>query len=57
MENGIDLWITPAALSAARGGLASTGVSKMNQPWTYTGHPVITLPAVLNENEKLPLGI
>lgn len=55
--NGIDLWITPAAPGAAPKGLASTGVSKMNQPWTYTGHPVMTLPAGLCKNTKLPLGI
>jgi len=57
MENNIDIWIAPSALGPAPKGLTSTGDSKMNQPWTYSGHPVITLPAGFSDKEQLPLGV
>ncbi len=53
---GIDLWITPAATSSAPLGLASTGVSAMNLPWTLLGLPALTLPdRALSDG--LPMGV
>jgi len=43
-EAGVDLWIAPAATGVAPPGLASTGDSIMNLPWTHCGLPTIGLP-------------
>ncbi len=55
-EHAVNLWLCPAAIGAAPRGLASTGDPIMNLPWTYSGLPVITLPADTT-NDRLPLGI
>ena len=53
---GIDLWVSPAAPGAAPHGLASTGNSAMNLPWTQAGLPALTLPMGRAQN-GLPLGL
>ncbi len=55
-DNNIDLWISPAAQGPAPRGLDFTGDPIMNLPWTYSGLPVISLPAGFNE-EGLPMGL
>lgn len=42
--HGIDLWISPAAPSAAPKGLTSTGDPVMNLPWTQAGLPTLGIP-------------
>lgn len=54
-ENGIDVWLSPAAPGEAPEGMA-TGSPLMNLPWTYSGLPVITLPLGKSKN-NLPLGL
>jgi Asp-tRNA(Asn)/Glu-tRNA(Gln) amidotransferase A subunit family amidase len=51
----VDLWLAPAATGPAPHGLASTGDSIMNLPWTYAGLPVVSVPAGVDEG--LPLGL
>jgi Asp-tRNA(Asn)/Glu-tRNA(Gln) amidotransferase A subunit family amidase len=55
-RGGIDLWICPAAVGPAPEGLASTGETVMNLPWTHAGMPALTLPAGQAAN-GLPLGL
>jgi Asp-tRNA(Asn)/Glu-tRNA(Gln) amidotransferase A subunit family amidase len=55
-ENGINLWISPAAPGPAPRGLDSTGDPVMNLPWTHAGLPVISLPAGTDQ-AGLPLGL
>jgi len=55
--NGIDLWISPAATSAAPLGLNSTGDPAMNLPWTLIGFPTITLPTTSQDADGLPFGL
>ena len=55
--NGIDLWITPAATSAAPLGLNATGDPAMNLPWTLIGFPTITLPTTSKNADGLPFGL
>jgi Asp-tRNA(Asn)/Glu-tRNA(Gln) amidotransferase A subunit family amidase len=55
-REGIDLWICPAAVGPAPEGLASTGETVMNLPWTHAGMPALTLPAGRAAN-GLPLGL
>jgi Asp-tRNA(Asn)/Glu-tRNA(Gln) amidotransferase A subunit family amidase len=55
-QEGIDLWISPAAPGPAPEGLQSTGSSIMNLPWTHAGLPAISLPAGAASN-GLPLGL
>lgn len=55
-EEGIDLWIAPAAPGAAPHGLDTTGDPIMNLPWTHSGLPVIGLPAGV-DGDGLPLGV
>jgi Asp-tRNA(Asn)/Glu-tRNA(Gln) amidotransferase A subunit family amidase len=45
----------PAATGPAPRGLASTGDSRMNSPWTALGTPAITLPMPVDN--ALPLGL
>ncbi|HEV8002658.1 MAG TPA: amidase [Planctomycetaceae bacterium] len=51
----VDALICPAALGPAPD-LSTTGDSRFNSPWTYTGQPTITFPIELSA-EGLPLGI
>ncbi len=44
-EQGIDVWLSPAALGPAPRGLDSTGDPVMNLPWTHAGLPTVALPA------------
>ena len=55
-DNGIDLWVCPAAPDVAPQGLGVTGDPKMNMPWTHAGLPALTLPAG-NGKLGLPLGL
>ncbi len=54
-ENGIDLWISPSAVTTAPHGLDSTGDPAMNLPWTYAGVPTISVPFELCN--ELPFGL
>jgi Asp-tRNA(Asn)/Glu-tRNA(Gln) amidotransferase A subunit family amidase len=45
----------PAATGPAPRGLASTGDSRMNSPWTALGTPAISLPMPVGN--RLPLGL
>lgn len=47
--------LAPAAVGAAPLGLASTGDSRMNAPWTALGTPAITIPMPVGN--ALPLGL
>lgn len=47
--------VTPAAAGPAPPGLASTGDSRLNSPWTALGTPAITIP--LPVGTSLPLGL
>ncbi|MEM9708285.1 MAG: amidase [Pseudomonadota bacterium] len=53
---GCDAFLCPAAPGAAPEGLASTGNSVFNAPWTFLGVPAITLPYTQTA-EGLPLGV
>lgn len=55
-ENGIDLWIAPAATGTAPAGLESTGDPIMNLPWTYSGLPSLSTPSGFDE-QGLPFGL
>lgn len=48
--------LTPAAVGAAPGTLASTGDPRMNAPWTGLGCPAISIPMPVAPGE-LPLGL
>ena len=54
-ERGIDVWVSPAAPGPAPEGIADTGDSVMNRPWTDAGLPTVTLPA--GEVAGLPVGL
>ena len=47
--------LVPAATGPAPRGLASTGDSRMNSPWTALGTPAITIPMPVGD--ALPLGL
>lgn len=55
-ENDVDLWIAPAATGVAPRGLASTGDSVMNLPWTHCGLPTLGLPSGKDPG-GLPFGV
>jgi Asp-tRNA(Asn)/Glu-tRNA(Gln) amidotransferase A subunit family amidase len=55
-QEGIDLWLSPAALGAAPEGLDRTGDPVMNLPWTHSGLPTLNLPMARN-SVGLPLGL
>lgn len=55
-QEGIDVWVSPAAPGPAPAGLQATGDPNMNLPWTTTGMPALTLPAGRAQN-GLPLGL
>jgi Asp-tRNA(Asn)/Glu-tRNA(Gln) amidotransferase A subunit family amidase len=56
MQEGINVWVCPAAPGPAPEGITTTGNPVMNLPWTYAGMPVISLPAGRAAN-GLPLGL
>ena len=47
--------LVPAATGPAPRGLASTGDSRMNSPWTALGTPAISIPMAVGD--ALPLGL
>lgn len=55
-ENGVDLWVSPAAPGPAPEGISSTGDPAVNLPWTHAGLPTIALPAGSASN-GLPVGL
>ncbi len=55
-QNGIDLWVCPAATGPAPDEISTTGDPIMNLPWTYAGMPAITIPVGFASN-GLPLGL
>jgi Asp-tRNA(Asn)/Glu-tRNA(Gln) amidotransferase A subunit family amidase len=52
----LDVWLSPAAVGPAPGGLGGTGDAIMNLPWSHSGLPALTLPAGKNA-AGLPLGL
>lgn len=59
-QAGVDLLISPAAVSSARYGLGNTGDPCMNLPWTHGGLPVTTMPLGLAPDDRqvpMPLGV
>ena len=55
-SQGIDLWLSPAAVGAAPRGLENTGDPVMSLPWTQAGLPVLTIP-MGGDAEGMPLGL
>ncbi len=55
--SGIDLWLSPAATSAAPPGLESTGSPAMNLPFTLVGFPTMALPTASRSAAGLPFGL
>ena len=55
LYKGTPVILVPAALGPAPSGLASTGDSKMNTPWTALGTPAISIPMPVAKG--LPLGL
>jgi Asp-tRNA(Asn)/Glu-tRNA(Gln) amidotransferase A subunit family amidase len=55
-QEGVDIWVSPAAPGSAPEGITSTGNPVMNLPWTHAGMPAITLPSGHAPN-GLPLGL
>jgi Asp-tRNA(Asn)/Glu-tRNA(Gln) amidotransferase A subunit family amidase len=55
-REGIDIWLSPAALGTAPLGLDSTGDPIMNLPWTQAGFPALTLPSG-EDAAGLPYGL
>jgi Asp-tRNA(Asn)/Glu-tRNA(Gln) amidotransferase A subunit family amidase len=56
LEEGIDLWISPAATGPAPLGLDSTGDPAMSAPFSLAGMPALSLPAP-GRSAALPLGL
>jgi Asp-tRNA(Asn)/Glu-tRNA(Gln) amidotransferase A subunit family amidase len=55
-DHGVDLWLCPAATSAAPHGLESTGSPAMSLPWTLAGLPSLAVPGGFNA-ANLPIGV
>lgn len=53
---GVDLWLSPAAVGAAPRGLEATGDPVMNLPWTQAGMPALCLP-MAHDADGMPLGL
>lgn len=56
-QTGADLLVLPAAPGPAPFGLDNTGNSALNQPFTFTGQPALTLPCGTLPGGHLPLGL
>jgi Asp-tRNA(Asn)/Glu-tRNA(Gln) amidotransferase A subunit family amidase len=52
----VDALIMPIASTTAPRGLASTGSSIFNQPWSVSGFPAVSIPTGLDQN-GLPFGM
>jgi Asp-tRNA(Asn)/Glu-tRNA(Gln) amidotransferase A subunit family amidase len=52
----VDAVIMPVASTTAPRGLASTGSSIFNQPWSVSGFPAMSIPTGLDAN-GLPFGM
>ena len=52
----VDAAVMPSAPSTAPKGLASTGSSKFNQPWSVAGFPALSIPSGM-DGSGLPFGI
>lgn len=55
-REGVDLWLSPSAIGEAPLGLESTGDPVMNLPWTQSGLPTLTVPAMRGP-AGLPIGL
>lgn len=55
-REGIDLWLSPGAVGEAPLGLESTGDPVMSLPWSQTGLPTFTLPAMRGP-AGMPVGL
>ncbi|MQS13071.1 amidase [Streptomyces kaniharaensis] len=55
-ECRVHAWLVPSATGGAPKGLHSTGDPAMSAPWSYLGHPAISLPAGRTA-DGLPLGL
>ncbi len=56
MLSSVDAAMMPIAASTAPKGLASTGSSIFNRPWTFTGFPALSIPSGLDDS-GLPFAI
>jgi Asp-tRNA(Asn)/Glu-tRNA(Gln) amidotransferase A subunit family amidase len=57
-EQGIDVWVSPAATGPAPRGLGSTGDPAMSAPFSLAGMPALSLPAPAPAGSTpLPLGL
>jgi len=54
-DQGIDVWLSPAAPGPAPEGIGDTGDPVMNLPWTHAGVPAVALPG--GRAEGLPVGL
>jgi len=54
-DEGIDVWLSPAAPGPAPEGIGDTGDPVMNLPWTHAGVPAVSLPG--GRAEGLPVGL
>jgi Asp-tRNA(Asn)/Glu-tRNA(Gln) amidotransferase A subunit family amidase len=54
-EQGVDVWLSPAAPGPAPSGIDDTGDPVMNLPWTHAGVPAVSLPA--GRVDGLPVGL
>lgn len=54
-DQGVDVWVSPAAPGPAPEGIDDTGDPVMNLPWTHAGLPTVGLPA--GTVDGLPVGV
>ncbi len=53
---GAQAWLSPASVTTAPAGIASTGDPAMNLPWTYAGLPTVVIPSGTTP-DGLPYGL